>query len=123
MLPPKGHTPTAQEISFLDSVDPRIPGNGGTSAVGVPIVTREYVLERALGIERDAGTGRPAHNVADMPDRQIVALITVEPLGPTAIFPWKGSEHGAVLRNMQEGRQRDTVGIPENPQAAGSGRG
>ena len=47
-LPPKGHAPTAKEISLLESVDVRIAHEGGVTVVGVPIGTDKYVLERAL---------------------------------------------------------------------------
>ena len=38
-LPPKGHAPTAQEVSLLESVEVRIADEGGVSMVGVPIDT------------------------------------------------------------------------------------
>ena len=38
-LPPKGHAPTAEEISLLESVDVRIAGECGVTVVGVPTGT------------------------------------------------------------------------------------
>ena len=43
-LPPKGHAPTAEEISLLESVDFSIAGERGATVVGVPIGTGEYVF-------------------------------------------------------------------------------
>ena len=47
-LPPKGHAPTAEEIPLLESVDVRIAGEEGVTAVDVPIGTDEYVLDLSL---------------------------------------------------------------------------
>ena len=52
-LPPKGYAPTSEEISLLESVDVRIAGEGGTTVVGVPNGTDEYVLDRAMELVRD----------------------------------------------------------------------
>ena len=41
-LPPEEHTPTAEEISLLESVDVRIAGEGGVTVAGVPIGTDKY---------------------------------------------------------------------------------
>ncbi|CAN0339095.1 unnamed protein product, partial [Laminaria digitata] len=76
-LPPKGHAPTAEEISLLESVGVRIAGEGGVTVVGVPIGTDEYVLERAMEVRvlRDDGTDRLVRCLANMPDKQAAALI------------------------------------------------
>ena len=44
-LLPKGHAPTAEDISLLEGVDVRIVDEEEVTAVGVPIGTDECVLE------------------------------------------------------------------------------
>ena len=80
-LPPKGHAPTAEEISLLENVDVSITGEGGATVVGVPIGTDEYVLDRAMEVVRDGGADRLARCLANMPDKQAAALIAIDPLG------------------------------------------
>ena len=84
-LPPKGYAPTAEEISFLQSVDVRIAGEGGATVVGVPIGTDECVLDRAIEVVTDGGADGGADRLArclgSMPDKQAAALIAVESLG------------------------------------------
>ena len=46
-LPPKGHAPTMEEISLLESGEVRIADEGGVTVVGVPLGT-----ESACGGER-----------------------------------------------------------------------
>ena len=80
-LLPKGHAPTAEEISLLESVEVRIADKGGVTVVGVPIGTEDYLRGRAIEVVRDGGADRLAHCLANMPDKQAAALITVESLG------------------------------------------
>ena len=80
-LPPKGHAPTAEEISLLESVDVSITGEGGATVVDVPIGTDKYVLDRAMEVVRDGGADRLARCLANMPDKQAAALIAIESLG------------------------------------------
>ncbi|CAN0229242.1 unnamed protein product, partial [Laminaria digitata] len=47
-LPPKGHAPTAEKISLLESVDVRISDEGRVTVVSVPIGTESYVQGRAI---------------------------------------------------------------------------
>ena len=54
-LPPKGHAPTAEKISSVESVEARITDEGGVTVVGVPIGTEEYVRGRAMEVVRDGG--------------------------------------------------------------------
>lgn len=49
--------------------------------VGVPIGADEYVLERAIEIEKDGGSDRISRCCANMPDKQAVAFIYIEYLG------------------------------------------
>ena len=44
-LPPKGHAPTAEEISLLQSVDVHVAYEGEVTVLGVPIGNDEYVLQ------------------------------------------------------------------------------
>ena len=80
-LPPKGHGPTAKEISLLESVEVSIVGEGGVTVVGVPIGADEYVLERAMEIVRYGGADRLSCCLANMLDKQAAALIAIESLG------------------------------------------
>ena len=110
-LPSKGHAPTAEEISLLESVDVRVADEGEVTVVGVLIGTDEYVLERAREIVMEGGTDHLEHYPANMPDKQAAALIVIESLGQRTGYPRKGSRHGAVPRSMQEGKQRGAVSI------------
>ena len=85
-LPPKGHAPTAEEISLLESVAVSITGEGGATVVGVPIGMDEYVLDRAMEVVRDGGADRLARCLAHMPDKQAAALIAIESLGQRASY-------------------------------------
>ena len=49
--------------------------------VGVPIVTYEYVVERAREIVKEGGTDHLARCLANMPHKQAAALIVIESLG------------------------------------------
>ena len=49
--------------------------------VGVPIGTDEYVLDRAMEVVRDRRTDRLARCLANIPDKQVAALIAIESLG------------------------------------------
>ena len=79
-LPPEGHTPTAEEISLLESVEVRTADKGGVTVLGVPIGTKEYVRGRAMEVVRDGGADHLARCLANMHDKQAAALITVESL-------------------------------------------
>ena len=79
--PPKGHAPTMEGISLLESVEVRIADEGGVTVVGVPIGTEVYVWGRELEVVRDDGADRLARSLANMPDKQAAALIAVESLG------------------------------------------
>lgn len=47
--------------------------------VGVPMHTEGYVLERAMGVVKDGGAPPPlARCLANMPDRQVEALIAIQ---------------------------------------------
>ena len=96
MLLPKGYAPTA-EISPLECVDVRIVGGGGAAVVGVPIGTDECVLERAMEVARNAGAGRHARCLADMPDKQAVALIAIEYLGQRTSYLGRALDTGLSL--------------------------
>ena len=78
---PKGHAPAMREISLLESVEVRIADEGGVTMVGVPIGTEEYVRGRSMEVVRDGGADHLAHCLANLPDKQAAALITVESLG------------------------------------------
>ena len=80
-LPPKGHAPTAEEISLLESVDICIAVTEGVAVVSVPIGTDEYVMKRTMEVLRDGGVDRLALCIANMSDKQAAALIAVEFLG------------------------------------------
>ena len=80
-LPPKGHAPTAEEISLLESVGVRIENEGGMTVVDIPIVTDEYLLERALEAVRDGVADHLSCCLANMPDKQAATLIAIESLG------------------------------------------
>ena len=83
-LAPKGYAPTAEEISLLESVDARVADEGGLTAVGVPIGTDAYVLERSREVGKGGGTDHLALCLANMPDKQAAALIVIESLGQRA---------------------------------------
>ena len=99
-FPPKGHAPTAEEISLLQSVDVRIVDEGEITVVGVPIGRDEYMLERALEIVRDGGADRLSCCFANVPDKQAAALIAIKSLGQRA-----------SPRSRQKGRQQGAVGV------------
>ena len=80
-LPPKGHSPTAEEVSLLESVDVRGADKGGVTEVGAPIGTDECALERTRDIVKEGGTDHLAHCLVNMPDKQAAALIIIESLG------------------------------------------
>ena len=69
-LPPKGHAPTAEHISLLDSADVCIAEEGGVTVVGIPIGTKEHVLERLMGEVEDGGADRLAHCLVNMPEKK-----------------------------------------------------
>ena len=121
-LPPKGHAPTAEEISLVESVDVSITGEGGATVVGVPIGTDEYVLDRAMEVVRDGGADRLARCLANMPDKQAAALIAIEPSGRGQVT-WKGLWTRGCHRNMQKSRQRSALGVRKDPGATWSGGG
>ena len=121
-LPLKGHAPTVEEISLLESVDIRIVGEGEVTVVGVPIGTGEYVLDRALEVVRDIGADRLARCLANIPDKQAAVLIAIESLGQRTSY-LEGSEHGALPRSMQKGRQWGAVSVRKNPRATRSSGG
>ena len=60
MLPPKGHVPTAEEISILQRVDIHVAEERGVRVVGVPTGTEEYVVEPAAGAVTAGGADRLA---------------------------------------------------------------
>ena len=68
-LPPKGHAPTAEDISLLERVDVRIADEGGVAVVGVPSGTDEHMLERAMEVVKDGGADRLARGLVNMPDK------------------------------------------------------
>ena len=68
--------------------------------VGAPIGTEEYVRGRAMEVVRDGGAGHVARCLANMPDKQAAALITVESSRATDELPRKDSGLGAVPRSM-----------------------
>ena len=78
-LPPKGHAPTAEEISLLESVDVSITGEGGATVVDVPIGTDKYVLDRAMEVVRDGGADRLARCLANMPDKHCLLYTSPSP--------------------------------------------
>ena len=80
-LSPKGHAPTAEDISLLESVDVRVADEAGVTVVGVPIGTDEYVLERAREIVEKGDTDHLARCLTNMPDKLAAALIVIESLG------------------------------------------
>ena len=111
-LPPKGHAPTAEEISLLESVDVSIAGEGGATVVGAPIGTHEYVLDRAMGVVRDGGADRLARCLANMPDKQAAALIAIESLGQrtsdveSALDTRLSHEHAEYQTTERSGRTK-----------------
>ena len=107
-LPPKGHAPTAKEISLLDSIDVRIADEGGAMVVRVPIGTDECVLERAMGVVKDRGADHLARCLADMPDKQAAALSKIESLGQRTSYLEKALDTGVSLeacRRADKGAQ------------------
>ena len=95
-FPPNEHAPTAEKISLAESVDVRIV-NGEVTVVGVPIGTDEHVLERELEIARDGGADRLARCLANMPNKQAVALIAIESLGQRTSYLERALETGLSL--------------------------
>ena len=79
--PPKGHAPTAKNISLLESGDARVAEKERVTVVGVPIGADEYVLKRAREIVKEGGTEHLARCHANMPDKKATALIVIESLG------------------------------------------
>ena len=121
-LPPKGHAPTAEEISLLQSVDVRVAYEVGVTVVGVSIGHDEYVLDREREIVKEGGMYHLARCLANMRDKQGGPHRHRIPRAEDWL-PRTGSRYGAVPRSMQEGRQRGTAGIRENPRATGRSGG
>ena len=111
-LSPKGHAPTAEDISLLESVDVCVADEAGVTVVGVPIGTDEYVLERAREIVKEGGTDHRALHAASPTCRtnKRRPSSSSNPSG-RGLTTSKGSRHRAVPRSMQKGRQRGAVGI------------
>ena len=57
---------------------------------------------------KDGGADRRARGLANVSDKQVVALIAIEAFGQLL---QKGSGHGAGRRSLQEGYQRGTAGV------------
>ena len=85
-LPSKGHAPTSEEISLLQSIDVRVAYEGRVTVVGVPIGNDEYVLERAREIGKEGGTDHLARCLPNKPDKQAAALIVTESLGQRTCY-------------------------------------
>ena len=96
-LPPKGHAPTAQEFSLLESVDVCIADEGGVTVVGVPIGRDEYVLEQTAEVVKDGGGDRLARCLANMPDKPAAALIVTESLGQRISYLERALDTGLSL--------------------------
>ena len=120
-LPAKEYAPTAEEIFLLESIDDRFADEGGATVVGVPIVTDEYVLDRAIEVMRDGGADRLARCLASMPDKQAAALIAIESLGQRTSYVERALDTGLSLeacRRAENGAQRAYENILELPRAA-----
>lgn len=50
VLPPKGHTQTAEEIAPPESIDVRVVEEGEVMVVGVSIDAEECLLEQAMRV-------------------------------------------------------------------------
>ena len=122
-IPPTGHAPSAEEISLLGSVDVRIADKGGVTVVGVPIGTDGWVLERAMEAVKDGGADRLARCLANMPDKQAVALISIESLGQRTTYPDRARDTSLSLeacRREDNGAQWAYEKILGLPGAAGA---
>lgn len=80
-LPPKGHAPTTEESSLLESVDVDIADEVGTAVVGVLTGTYEYALGRLIEVVKDRRANRLARWLANMPNKEAAAVILIESLG------------------------------------------
>lgn len=85
-LLPKGHAPTTEEGSLLESVGVDIADEVGMAVVGVPIGTYEDALGRLIEVVEDGGANRLARRLANMPNKEAAALIPIEPLGQRASY-------------------------------------
>ena len=47
-LPPKGHSPTPEQIALPGGIGDRIAERGGAKVVGVPVGTDEYARESTM---------------------------------------------------------------------------
>ena len=65
--------------------------------MGVPIGTDEYVLGRALKVVRDVGAGRLACCLANMPNKQGAALVTIESLAQRTCYLERALDTGLSL--------------------------
>ena len=77
--------------------------------MGVPIGTDEYVLGRALKVVRDVGAGRLACCLANMPNKQGAALVTIESLAQRTCYLERAMDTGLYLeayRRVDNGVQR-----------------
>ena len=122
-LPPKGHSPTVEKISLLESIEVLIADKEGVTVVGVPIGTEEYVLGRAMEVVRDGGADHLASSLANMPDKQAAALITVESLGQRTSFTSKGLWTRVCPSKHEKSRQRGPVGVRETTRITGRAGG
>ena len=76
--------------------------------VGVPIGTD--VPERAMEGVKDEGSDRLARCLANMPDKQAVVLIAIEPLVQRTSYLERAPDTGlSIDAYMQEGRQQGAV--------------
>ena len=79
-LPPKGHDPTVEEISLLESVDVHIADDCGVAVDGVPIDTDEYVLDRATEVVKNGGSDHLAWS-RQHAEHASAGLIAIESFG------------------------------------------
>lgn len=107
---PKGHVPTAEEVSLFKSSDVGIV-EGEMTVVGIPIGTEDYVLERATG----EGKGRGAECFALISRISKRRLSSSNPSGSGQVIS-KGlstqscpSKHAGGQTTVRSGRTRNDL--------------
>ena len=120
-LPTKSPAPTAEDISLLKSVDVHVADDGGVTVVNVPIGADEDVLERAREIVKESGTDHLVRCLANIPDKQTVALIVIESIGQRIGYLERALNIELLLETSR--RRRGAVVIRENPRGTGHSGG
>lgn len=74
-LPPKGHAPGSENLSFWRVVGPRIAEGDGVKVIGVPIDNGTHTMNIVIEIIRDGGTEQLTSMLPRMSGKPLANLI------------------------------------------------